>query len=929
MRTRALTIQNLNRSGRRRRAALICCFIFAAAVVTALACGWNFYTDHSVRFNAMRKGRGFYRLPPLPIMYDAKTGKELTVAELGDDGYFEEVPSEQASYDDKLRFPGADIWDEARTAVEQGDLARAGERLNKFLAITRFAANEDQADLQTKRNTARDLLDAMTAMRAGSSVSSIKAYLEARYAFDDGFQIDTINKYRQPKIDRNLQDNWDYLNAALALRDSKEFALEAFRSHAAKYSRSEKNEAVLYMTAKLFMEGSHSFGNTRCGILGEDEWGEQIDPNSIEPAEKCRDENWYRAVEVFKRLMIRYPGGRYFNDARGWLAYLYRRGGERALALAEYYRLLGDRTDVKARLEAKKSLQMIGHKYDDATLDRVEELIAGEPDTALAYSYHRIYNHAVDLTYSELAPYYANDYSETGRLEKKRVVDDLANGKHELERVAKFASAMMKCYPNARVSGAFVLRVAQAQTELQNFDEAHQLARRALGLGLQSDMRAEALWIKGSAEHRRKDLKSADATFRQLVAEFPQSKLTEGARRLLALTAEDRGDLETALKLYLQLGYNEDVAYFVDVLLPTDRLAAFVAGNPDAPRRDSLLYALGVRYMRDRRWEDARATLRQVMTQPDPLTFDYGYEDTKRNDSSPKEPEYWSDREKYIKSSWVMQDLKTIDIFEQLERAVESAEGDEARAEAMYRLASYQFDGDSLLFYNPDAWEGSRSWLLSDLKNSSRFRLPGEPQILFEYSQSHETLARAISIYLDIVDRFPDTKAAKDALYSAAVAHERLSDLNPYWRSIYEKGLFAGSRKVTYTDVKRAYPTYQLPRGTDGWEASTRTVNGGSGWAPKPKPPPKLTLTQKIERRIKSLFDRVWPKAESSGSYIAAAVPGLLWEFVFAVLFALFIWSAVWIRVWRLPGQELPARSNAQYSSDPDSRLEKATGDQA
>ena len=46
------------------------------SVATAMACGWSYITDHSVRFNSYRTGRAFYRLPPLPIMFDRKTGKE-------------------------------------------------------------------------------------------------------------------------------------------------------------------------------------------------------------------------------------------------------------------------------------------------------------------------------------------------------------------------------------------------------------------------------------------------------------------------------------------------------------------------------------------------------------------------------------------------------------------------------------------------------------------------------------------------------------------------------------------------------------------------------------------------------------------------------------------------------------------------------------
>lgn len=179
----------------------------------------------------------------------------------------------------------------------------------------------------------------------------------------------------------------------------------------------------------------------------------------------------------------------------------------------------------------------------------------------------------------------------------------------------------------------------------------------------------------------------------------------------------------------------------------------------------------------------------------------------------------------------------------------------------MYQLASYQFDADALLFYNPMAWRGQRYWLLCALEEDTHLRLPNESQIIFNYSQSHDTLARAIPIYLEIVNRFPQTKAAKDALYTVAVAHQHLSNLNPYWRGIYGQGLFVGSRLVTYADVRRIYPRYQLPRGTNGWEASTRTVNGGPGWSPpppKPKPVPKPTRAQRIKRMLKHVVAELY-----------------------------------------------------------------------
>ena len=205
------------------------------------------------------------------------------------------------------------------------------------------------------------------------------------------------------------------------------------------------------------------------------------------------------------------------------------------------------------------------------------------------------------------------------------------------------------------------------------------------------------------------------------------------------MVAEDQDDLETALEQYLELGYDYDVAYFVDVLMPTDRLAKFVEKHGKSPQIDKLQYALGIRYMRENRWNEARTILRRVQT-----TFAPSVSDSDNSDKYlfAKEPD-WDCRSPLIKTSWVMQDLKTIDVLEGLEQAVESANGDEAKAEALYQLASYQFDANSLLFYDPAAWQGQRFELLSQLDSSESLRLPNESQLIFEYSQSHETMARS------------------------------------------------------------------------------------------------------------------------------------------------------------------------------------------
>jgi len=250
------------------------------------------------------------------------------------------------------------------------------------------------------------------------------------------------------------------------------------------------------------------------------------------------------------------------------------------------------------------------------------------------------------------------------------------------------------------------------------------------------------------------------------------------------------------------------------------------------------------------------------------------------------------------------------------------------------------FEADDLLFYNPAAWRGLRSDLLFDLQFGDNLRLPNESRLIFDHSQSHETLSRAISIYVETANRYPQTKAAKDALYSAAVAQERLSNLNNYWREIDGVGLFAGPKLVTYADVKSTYPRYQLPRGTDGWEPSTRTVNGGPGWAPPPKPTPKLTREQKFRGMIGRLYNDIQPKVGHKVDAIIQRYHSSVQSILNAVLaviatmigsYGLLLWVHFRKPEWLFQPKEVTDPSAAlilQELQPTESRMEKVIGNE-
>jgi hypothetical protein len=406
------------------------------------------------------------------------------------------------------------------------------------------------------------------------------------------------------------------------------------------------------------------------------------------------------------------------------------------------------------------------------------------------------------------------------------------------------------------------------------------------------------------------------------------------------MAAEDAGDLDGALEQYIALNYEDDFAYFIDVLMTPEQLAGFIARHPDSPRLNDINYALAVRYLRAKRWAEARATLARVkVTEQDSpeqfawTTFDdpVEFRTKSRTAKIPGPPG--------IAARYLWRDLKTAEDLERMEREAAEAQGDEAKAEALYQLASYLYQGSSLLFYNPSLWHDVRHYKLEELESSNSYRAPGEAQLLWRHALEHEPVAHALEIYLDVVRSFPNTRAARDAFYTAAVCHERLSDYNTYWRNIYGMGLHAGARMVTYKDVRRTYPDYQLPRGTIGWDPMTRTVYGGRAWAEAPKPKPRQTWRSRVKQRLTNLADNFRQKKRDVGARITElkeeAVTGLIYSLVGIFILAACYFAAVGLYLKNqkpvcalmIEKERIAAAAPDCPTSSTDSRVEKIIND--
>lgn len=841
-----------------RRAALASALLVVAACGAAVvACGWNGW-QRSVRFNLYDDDGDRLRLPPLPF------------AARGD-------AEADARREEQFAAEAPRHWQSAEDALARGDLEQTRAALRLY--VERGAG--------WRVESAVDQLDALSALDRGSPAAHVRAYLDARRAYDrladpeeeseddareesDGAakSADALARALDavPR-DANLDDNVAYLRAAESYRAGDLEAPRAFADAAARHPRSEKHEAALYMAGRAWMARSKGVGEPGAPATDSEPCLES----------DCRDAAWVSARQYFSRVVVEHPRGRLSGEARGWLAYLHWRVGDRAEALAEYYRMLADEHDAGANHDAHISLRFARRRATDSDMQRVEALLADEPRAALTYAYHNVYNYASG-SFLSVPPAAGNPYEscqgcddERGRWATARA-DELRvqTWRAELQRVVRFATRMLRRHPKTPVGGAFTSRLAQASYELEDYEAARAHSTRALAQGLAGGERAAALWVKAASEYAARDFAEASATLRGLVAEFPSGHLTEGARRMLALVAEDSGDLDAALEQYLALGYAADAAYFVEVLMTPEQLETFIRRRPAHDRREQLLYALGLRQLRAGRYRDAQDTLRRVRTVADEPR---GYSSDDYHDpydDSTRDPKYnfhglnywYLDGDDYcydtiscrraeqfagVYADWVLLDLQRAADLERLDAAVAAAADDEAKAEAMYQLASYLYAGSNLKFYNPLAWRGMRATLMSAL-DESKFRSPGEADALWRYAREHEPVARALALYLELARRYPTTRAAPDALYTAVLCHQQLSGYNAYWRYQYDAGLHAGERMVTLADVRRAYPRYRLPRDGD-WQPSTRTVGGEPAWD-KPARAVPPTRTQKARRAV-------------------------------------------------------------------------------
>ena len=147
------------------------------------------------------------------------------------------------------------------------------------------------------------------------------------------------------------------------------------------------------------------------------------------------------------------------------------------------------------------------------------------------------------------------------------------------------------------------------------------------------------------------------------------------------------------------------------------------------------------------------------------------------------------------------------------DRREEAAATPEERASWAYEAARTVFHQRHLAFYNPVAWEGSRSFVFGQLEpGSPRQESPtyveAEDAKRDRYQREHAALHQALTRFDRIAAQYAGTKQAPRALYSAALCCTLLQSLEAYW-SARQREL--DLRAITYyRRLVREYPNDPL-----------------------------------------------------------------------------------------------------------------------
>jgi outer membrane protein assembly factor BamD (BamD/ComL family) len=349
----------------------------------------------------------------------------------------------------------------------------------------------------------------------------------------------------------------------------------------------------------------------------------------------------------------------------------------------------------------------------------------------------------------------------------------------DLKSLAQLADAIVAAHPATRLSAVVQVRLAEVYYRQRQYDKALHWATDQTGAERPYD---RALYVRGATLQKLGRSKEALAAFRTLLARCPLSPLRHGAWEETAILCEALGDRIGALEQYFALDYTADIAYLLDSRMSISEVEAclrrFRRGRHTAARsyyyssysqnggtlhyseRELLTYTLGVLELRADHWDAAERWFKQLKS--------------KRLRRFSQGRTQWATRSSPDPLT-AARDLR------RLSAAVKTAPDDNARASALYKVATYYYTHGTLLLYNSLLWQNERAWDYGFILAPNRKDVGDAATRAYMYR--HEVYARVLALCKQIAERYPNAPVAPQALYRAACSARFLANFNGWWRA--------------------------------------------------------------------------------------------------------------------------------------------------
>lgn len=501
--------------------------------------------------------------------------------------------------------------------------------------------------------------------------------------------------------------------------------------------------------------------------------------------DKPSEEKLTRASRAVKLLLTKYAKSPYYASAIGWKGRLLLLHGRTDDAIKCYFRQL---KAVDQPYQIYRAYDSLARVYAGQGL-RVKEAICwlhARP-TVATYDIGAWTRWSLRAAIAKLTVDESKELQSRIRRDPQLLasyldyrLEDTKLDRRKEENLCRFANSAIGSHSAAPAE--VLVRIAQLNYMAGKYRSALSFGSRASRRAKNSLAWSRAEFIAGASLNRLGRRQAAIARFRGVATRSPQEWLRHCANENLALLLEGQGQFVEALRTYIALDYRADVAYLADVKLSTSQLSRFL-GSYHGKDRPAFQYALAMRYMRKGDYHSAK---RVLLSMPRPERSFYGMT---KADGKEFVTQLWPDRMSTGPTA-----IQFADALIEFDRRFKRARSADAKAQALYDKGAYIYNIGTLSFYSAGLWHGGRVVLLEAYWNDS-INGPADRLALERHSREHENYSQALKVFERIVSNYPHTKIIPKALYSAALAAERLSNLNEWWRA---KGLPYKKKSVAW-----------------------------------------------------------------------------------------------------------------------------------